>query len=205
MPPRHATRNLLASCALACVFTGGAGAAELVVEVRDAAGLPLADAVVYAEAAAGAPPAPPEGLRAQIDQVKKEFVPRVSVVRAGTSVNFPNSDNIRHSIYSFSQPKTFATKLYSGREAPPVVFDRTGVVVLGCNIHDTMVAWVVIVDTPWFAKSGADGRVVLRNLPDGAYRVTGVSPSVNLAPTVIDVDLRGAAPVRRALILTPVT
>lgn len=173
-----------------------ANAADLAVELRGPGGAPVADAVVYAEPAgaeAGAP-APAANPRATIDQVNKEFVPRVSVVRAGTQVFFPNSDNIRHSIYSFSPAKTFTTRLYSGREAAPVSFDKTGVVILGCNIHDKMVAWVVIVDTPWFAKSGADGTATLRALPPGDYRLTAAAPSAPLKTRTVSLRIETGSP-----------
>jgi plastocyanin len=165
---------------LLCVT--GARAGDVAVEVRDAKGAPVAEAVVYAEPVGSAPPPARANSRATIDQVGKEFVPRVTIVQAGTEVFFPNSDNIRHSIYSFSPAKTFTTKLYSGREAPPVLFDKTGMVVLGCNIHDKMVAWVLIVDTPWIAKGGADGLAILRGLPAGEYRVSIAAPATALKP-----------------------
>jgi plastocyanin len=159
---------------------GSARAADLALDIHDATGRPVANAVVYAQPAKGDAPPPAPGARAIIDQVNKEFVPRVSIVQAGTQVFFPNSDNIRHSIYSFSPAKTFTTKLYSGREAAPVLFDKTGLVILGCNIHDTMVAWVFIVDTPWFARSGADGLATLRAVPNGEYTITTAAPSDKL-------------------------
>jgi plastocyanin len=142
-------------------------AANLHVRVTDASGQPLANAIVYAEAAVpvryGKPP------KAVVDQVNRQFVPRVSVVRTGTSIYFPNSDNIRHSVYSFSPAKTFELSLYAGKAAPPVVFDKPGIVVLGCEIHDNMVAWVLVVNTPFYARSDAQGRVTLRDLPAGDY------------------------------------
>ncbi len=80
----------------------------------------------------------------------------------------------------------------SGREAAPVLFDKTGLVVLGCNIHDTMVAWVFIVDTPWFARSGADGLATLRALPNGEYTITTAAPSDNLKSHEMRVMVDGA-------------
>ena len=161
----------LLSGALPCIAT------DLELEVRNAAGGLIADAVVYAEPATGPAPQVRPGLRAVVDQVNKEFVPRVSIVQAGTEIFFPNSDNIRHSIYSFSPAKTFTTKLYSGREAAPVQFDKTGLVILGCNIHDTMVAWVFVVDTPWFAKTDTNGAAIIKALPPGEYHISAAAPS----------------------------
>jgi plastocyanin len=144
-----------------------AAAASLRVRVQDPAGQPVADAAVYASPEQ--PIAPASALKATIDQVDRHFVPRVSVIQTGTSVTFPNSDNIRHSVYSFSPAKTFTLKIYSGVPANPVMFDKPGIVVLGCNIHDSMVAWVLVIDTPFFARTDASGEAVLPNLPPGAY------------------------------------
>jgi len=184
---------------IACLLAGAGfalapvRAADLVAEIRDSLGNLVADAVIYAEPVGAAAPPPRSDARATIDQVNKEFVPRVSVVRAGTQVSFPNSDNIRHSIYSFSPAKTFTTKLYSGREAAPILFDKTGLVVLGCNIHDKMVAWVLIVDTPWYASSGTDGLATIRGIPAGEYRVTATAPSVGLKGYSVPLKLDAAA------------
>jgi plastocyanin len=170
----------------------GTIAADLAFAIHDAAGGAVADAVVYAQPVnAGSPAARPDA-RTTIDQVNKEFVPRVSIVQTGTQVFFPNSDNIRHSIYSFSPAKTFTTKLYSGREAAPVLFDKTGLVVLGCNIHDKMVAWVFIVDTPWFARSGTDGVATIKALPNGEYMITAAAPSSTLAPHEMKISVTGS-------------
>jgi plastocyanin len=155
---------------------------------------------VYAESLGGPAPVARAGTRVTVDQVNKEFVPRVSIVQAGTEVFFPNSDNIRHSIYSFSPAKTFTTKLYSGREAAPVQFDQTGLVVLGCNIHDRMVAWVLIVDSPWIGKSGADGVATLRALPPGEYRVTAAAPATSFKPQTVTVKV-DASPRRQSIVL----
>lgn len=185
MMSRSAHIFALISCALA---TAASQAGDLSVEVRDLQGNTLADAVVFAEPASEA--AAPANVKAKItiDQVNKQFVPRVSVLRAGTVVTFPNSDNIRHSVYSFSPAKVFTTKLYAGRQAEPIVFDRSGVIVLGCNIHDQMLAWAVVVDTPYFGKSGAEGAVTLKSLPAGEYRLNtwypGLTQPVSEAVTI---------------------
>jgi plastocyanin len=154
-------------------------AATIVVDVRDPKASPLADAVVYAT---------PEGREtgpaakmAVIDQKNKTFVPHVLPVQVGTAVKFPNSDDIQHQVYSFSPAKTFNLPLYKGTPANPIVFNTPGVVTLGCNIHDTMSAYVVVVDTPYFEKTEASGRAELR-VPAGKYVVHVWHPDMKDEP-----------------------
>ncbi|SAL63526.1 hypothetical protein AWB67_03309 [Caballeronia terrestris] len=157
-------------CCLSSVTTLDASATSVRVQVVDQAGAAVSDAVVYAMPVSGKlPPAKPAG--AIIDQVKRKFVPLVSVVQTGASVTFPNKDNIEHDVYSFSPPKRFELNLYHGIPASPIVFDKPGLVVMGCNIHDSMLAYLLIVDTPWFAKTDASGRASIDNLPADNYRV----------------------------------
>jgi len=141
-------------------------AAELTVDVIDMAGLPVENAVVYAEP--DNPVAMPQ-VAAIIEQRGKQFNPLVSVIQTGADVTFPNFDSVRHHVYSFSPAKTFELKLYSGVPTSPVKFDKAGTVVLGCNIHDTMVAFIQVVDTPYFTKSNKLGKALLRDLPNGGY------------------------------------
>jgi plastocyanin len=186
---------------LAGLVPGLAGAGELTVRLVDAAGAPLEGAVLVAMPLADVPPAAGP-LRALIDQVDKRFVPRVSVLRTGTAVSFPNHDNIRHSIYSYSQPKRFELKLYAGTPSSPVVFDRPGVVTLGCNIHDAMIAWVLVVDTPWSAQSDAQGNARIADLPPGRYRLRAWrEPMAEL--TEGETLVVGDAPLHRAVTLEP--
>ena len=154
---------LLAGPALAC-------AASVSVDVADANGAPLADAVVYAEPASGQT-APKFTRMAEIEQRKRRFNPLVTVVQAGTEVSFPNNDTVKHHVYSFSPAKVFDLPLYSGTSASPQLFDKAGTVVLGCNIHDQMIAYVEVVDTPFFGKTDAAGKVRLDGLPPGKYRL----------------------------------
>jgi plastocyanin len=143
-------------------------AGQLNVEVLDAAGVPIENAVVYAtpDINISLPIAP-----AMIEQRGKQFNPLVSVVQTGTDVTFPNFDSVRHHVYSFSPAKTFELKLYSGVPANPVKFDKAGTVVLGCNIHDNMLAFIHIVDTPYFAKTNKLGKALLKDLPNGSYNL----------------------------------
>ena len=101
-----------------------------------------------------------------MDQVNKTFVPYVLVVPVNSLVSFPNSDDIRHHVYSFSPAKTFELKLYAGRPKKPVLFDTKGVVVLGCNIHDSMVGYIYVTDKKDVYLTNEKGEVVLdRDLP----------------------------------------
>ena len=99
------------------------------------------------------------------------FDPTVLIVPVGSDVVFPNRDTVRHHVYSFSAAKNFELKLYTGTPANPVLFDKPGVVVLGCNIHDNMAAWVLVVETPYFGKTNAAGEISLANVPAGSYRL----------------------------------
>jgi plastocyanin len=149
--------------------------AEIAATVINEQGQPVADAVVVAVPADGSarPPAKAaERPRADVvDQVDKEFTPKVTAILVGTSVTFPNHDDVRHHVYSFSPAKRFELPLYAGAPAGPVVFDRPGVVVLGCNIHDWMVGYIYVSESPYFAKTGKDGKANLAELPPRAYAV----------------------------------
>ncbi|MBI4695850.1 MAG: hypothetical protein HY749_17730 [Gammaproteobacteria bacterium] len=144
-----------------------AGSLELTVRGDHA---PLADAVVVAVPLDAPAPAPVPGELA-IDQIDKEFVSRVTIVPLGSRVKFPNHDQIRHQVYSFSPAKRFELPLYAGTPANPIEFDMPGVVALGCNIHDWMLGYVYVAPTPWFAKSGNDGRARIDGVPAGRYRL----------------------------------
>jgi plastocyanin len=159
--------------------------AEIAVSVTDALGKPVADAVVIAVPADGnlrtSPKAADRPRAAIVDQVDKEFAPRVTAILVGTAVTFPNHDNVRHQVYSFSPAKRFELPLYAGVPAEPVVFDKPGVVVLGCNIHDWMLGYVYVSESPYFAKTGNDGKALLANLPPRVYALRVWHPQLELA------------------------
>ena len=144
-------------------------AGEVTVTVTDNLGAPLANAVVYAEPIGKTVPKPTSS--GMVEQKNKQFIPLVTVIQSGSNINFPNRDLVRHHVYSFSPAKTFELKLYSGVPASPVLFDKAGTVVLGCNIHDNMLAYIHIVDTPYFAKTDDNGKVKLNDLPGGQYQL----------------------------------
>jgi len=160
----------LASFVVLSLTASCAQAASVDVLLSDAAGKPLADAVVMLEpAGARLPPKPMQG--AQIVQHDLQFDPPVTVVTTGTAVMFPNQDTVKHHVYSYSPAKTFQIKLYAGVPHAPIVFDKPGVAVLGCNIHDGMIAWVVVSDTPLWARSAAGGHAKVADVPAGSYQL----------------------------------
>ncbi|MFO1400864.1 MAG: hypothetical protein U1F30_06590 [Steroidobacteraceae bacterium] len=113
---------------------------------------------------------------AVMDQRNLQFSPELLIVQTGTAVDFPGSDQTRHQVYSFSPAKVFQLPLYAGRAHPPVVFDRAGIVTLGCNIHDQMIGYIYVTDSPWFALTAADGHARLRDLPAGEYTLGAWHP-----------------------------
>jgi len=173
--------------ALVCT-TAVAHAANVNVLVTDAAGNPLTDAVVMLEPiGTHVSVKPMQGV--QIAQHDLQFSPQVSVVTVGTAVLFPNQDTVRHHVYSFSPAKTFQIKLYAGVPHTPIVFDKPGIAVLGCNIHDGMVAWVVVTDTPLWARSVAGGHARVADVAPGSYQmhVWHSTLAENAAPMVVPV------------------
>jgi plastocyanin len=163
------------------------GAATLEVHLSNANGQAVEDAAVVLELPVGSPPQH-QG-RAVIQQQDREFMPYLTIVQTGTAVEFPNRDPFKHHIYSFSPAKTFEIKLYAGKPEKPIIFDKPGKVVLGCNIHDWMEAYVLVVDTPYFAKTGGDGRARLENIPPGQYRMRIWHPRLQSDIVVRDITL----------------
>ena len=164
-------RLLLALTALC--LAGTAQAADLTVVIRDASGRPVEDAVVIADAAGRSAPAAGQFT---ISQRNMQFVPYVLVIPVGSTVEFGNLDPYRHHVYSFSPAKKFELKLFGQGETRPVRFDRPGLVSIGCNIHDSMQAFIQVVDTPFARKSDATGRVTLRGVPGSVRQVRVYHP-----------------------------
>ena len=144
-------------------------AATLSGRVTTPDGKPIADAVVFVQDSG--PVAAAAARSATLDQVDKTFVPGLLPIVVGTRVNFPNHDQIQHHVYSFSRTKTFELPLYKGENAAPVLFDKVGVVKVGCNIHDWMSAIILVLPTPWFARTAADGTFTVENVPEGQHSV----------------------------------
>lgn len=133
---------------------------------------------------------------AVVDQRDEAFVPAISVVQAGSDVQFTNSDPTSHHVYSFSRPNAFALPLYKGNARLVQRFTRPGVVVLGCNIHDSMLGYVVVVESTRSGVTGADGRVTLADVPPGRHVVRAWAPGLDRGspPDVGAVEVTDSAP-----------
>jgi plastocyanin len=171
LPPHYIALSLLT------LFSGPpASANELTVSVSDVQGRPARNVVVVAtpKAPVSVPARPVTTV--EMDQVDRQFSPYVLAVHTGTPVLFVNNDSIAHQVYSFSPPKRFELALYHGKPRQPVVFDRPGIVTVGCNIHDNMVGYVYVTDAPWFGTTGKDGVWKASDLPAGAYQLEVWTP-----------------------------
>lgn len=158
---------------------GGTSLAETVtVSVHDRNGKPVPDVAVYVERVTDQGSHASAESRAVMDQVDQRFVPHLLVVQTGTLVEFPNSDTIAHHVYSFSHPNHFKLPIYKGNAHAPVRFEDSGIVILGCNIHDNMLGYIAVVDTPVFGKTGVDGTATFDGKLDEGDRVTIWSPRI---------------------------
>lgn len=162
---------LVVALTLALFTPRVSAAGAVLVTVKDNKGASVADAAVYLTALDQPPALNPPAEPLLIVQQGQEFDPYVTIVVAGSSVSFPNRDNIRHQVYSLSKAKPFEIPLYGPGASQTVRFDRPGIVALGCNIHDHMSAYVVVVATPHFLKTADDGLAQISNMPPGRYRL----------------------------------
>ena len=168
-----------------CTILGGSlsHAGDLLVTIADRAGKPLPEVAITAAALSPRPgahgPAPEPAI---MDQRNLAFVPQLLVVGVGAEVQFPNNDTVSHQVYSFSPAKRFQLPLYKGAQHRPVDFDKPGLVVLGCNIHDQMVGYIYVTEAGYYGKSDAAGALHLSNLPAGDYTLSWWNPYIADAP-----------------------
>ncbi len=155
---------------LLLVISGQLHAARIEAVVTTKSGAPVSDTAIVAEPLTATLPL--AHANASIEQLDRELIPYLTIVQTGTSVEFPNRDPFKHHLYSFSTAKPFEIKLYAGKPVQPIIFDKAGDVALGCNIHDWMEAYVLVVNTPYFAKTDSNGRAIIANLPAGTYRLS---------------------------------
>ena len=162
------TRAILLAFGICVALRAGASGTIRVV-AKDPKGAPVADAVAFVVALDAPAPVHPPADPVAITQRDQDFKPYVTPIVVGTRVSFPNRDTVQHHVYSVSPAKKFEIPLYIGESTATILFDRPGPVTLGCNIHDWMVAYIYVLATPYYAKTGADGAADITGLPPGRY------------------------------------
>jgi len=171
MPCPHFKAAVLSACSIVAL-PAAAYAADIDVQIRGIDGKPVADAVVSVHLMGRPTPRTRPAGTYVIDQQDIQFRPFVTAVPVGASVTFMNHDTVRHHVYSFSPAKRFELKLAGKQQNRSVLFDKPGIVPLGCNIHDRMIAYLDVVDTPWAKTADANGHVILRDLPAGPVLIS---------------------------------
>jgi plastocyanin len=172
---KHVTLGLTVAVVIVCQSTAG----QLTVNVIDPSSRGVEDVVItLAPVDSSPPPVRQVAPSAVMDQRNRAFAPRVLVVPVGASVEFPNNDSVSHEVYSFSPAKRFQLPLYKGDHHPPVVFDREGLVVLGCNIHDDMAGYIYVTSAPYFGKTDSAGLFDFKDIPAGDYQLQLSSPRI---------------------------
>jgi plastocyanin len=140
------------------------------IAVKDSLGRPIANSVIMVQPDDGATlPSRLSRRDFAVQQIDREFVPKITIAALGSRVTFPNRDVVQHSVYSFSKAKPFEIPIYAGDSPQVITLDKAGVVTLGCNIHDWMVGYIVVADTPIAETTKADGMVTIADLPRGKY------------------------------------
>lgn len=162
-----------------------AAAAPLTVRVVDSKGRPVRDAVVTFRSNGSTARSSAAGSYS-VSQKDMQFHPFVLVVPVGAKASFPNLDPTRHHVYSFSPAKKFELKLFAKDQSRSVVFDKPGVVALGCNIHDAMTAFIMVADSRWTAKTGANGMVHFGDAPSSPGRVSVWHPYLRAKANVVE-------------------
>lgn len=192
MSIRRTPLRMQALTALMAATALGAQAGPQAILVTNDAGHPMPHAAVSVFVK-GARAQATAGTTASLEQKGRAFRPNLLVVQTGTAVLFPNLDTVRHHVYSFSAAKKFEIKLYAGTPAAPVVFDKPGTATLGCNIHDQMLGYIHVVDTPHFGVSGSDGQLSL-DLPAGDHRAVVWWPALGETNPGIELPLKAGGP-----------
>ena len=193
VPMRQPVLRCLLALAAAAFVCPLSAASIVQAQVLGPGGEPVEDAVVFLRPLSGQKSAHAP-LPASVEQHDREFVPYLTVVQVGAAVRFPNQDPIRHHVYSFSQPKKFGIKLYAGDAPDPIIFDKPGVVTMGCNVHDWMLGYVFVVDTPWFAKTDPGGLAQIDAVEDGEYEARIWHPRQRRETAMQHLKLAGALP-----------
>ncbi|MDM3870206.1 methylamine utilization protein [Porticoccus sp. W117] len=173
---------------LACFCAAANASIDIAITSKSGTPVQLDQAIVYAVAHTIPTDSAPQ-TEATIVQRDLQFDPYISVIQRNTQVIFPNRDNTSHHVYSFSPAKSFELPLYKKQLPGPVLFDKSGLVVLGCNIHDWMLAYLLVVDTPFFTQL-SEGNQQLVDVPPGKYQLHLWHPRLHkkdLAPVEVEV------------------
>lgn len=180
MPHARSLRRLLPAWGLAaCCVASVAAAGELSVSVFDREGMPVSHVVAYVQLSSNETQAAAQpDATAVMAQHEHAFVPHLLVVQTGTRIAFPNTDIVSHHVYSFSAAKRFELPLYKGNVHEPLTFNLAGVVTLGCNIHDDMLGYIFVVDTPYYALTDERGIAHFATVPDGLVAVRTWTPRI---------------------------
>lgn len=170
-------KSLIPMKFLICIFVGfislGAlKAGDVKVNIVDTSSEPIKNAVVSLTPLFEAPIAVSETQKAVMKQQNTMFHPFVLPIKTGTSVSFPNFDEFRHHVYSFSKAKQFELRLYGKDESNELIFNEAGIIALGCNIHDNMLAYIYVTDDPLYTVSDVQGSAVFKGLPVGRYAMS---------------------------------
>ncbi len=123
-----------------------------------------------------------------IDQMRMTFVPHVLPVLAGSTVDFPNSDSVRHNVFSPSKTKKFNLGTYPAGVTKKVPFDKTGVVSLLCNVHPEMSAYIVVLQNPYYTLVGKTGKYKIKNIPAGTYTLVVWHPKFKVKRITVEVS-----------------
>ena len=187
------------------VAAGLEGHVGLVVDGKPLRAEEASEVVVYFRPAAPVAVQPPVA-PAVMSTRRKQFAPRILPVVVGSKVSFPNQDPILHNAFSTSKDNAFDVGLYGSGEEQTVTFARPGYVRVYCNVHHSMVGHILVLDTPYFVRPGADGRFAFADLPKGkgdlviwhdratpwhAVAVPGETPAVDVT---LDLNLRRIPP-----------
>lgn len=179
---------------------GPAWSASISASAFDKSGAPMPEVVIYATPVGAHPPIPPTSESLVIAQQGMQFSPYVTPLRVGSKISFPNKDKMLHHVKSFSPAKEFEFKVYDKVTPPAVTFDKAGVVIIYCILHDWMRAYVLVLDTPYFSKTAATGTVTLSGLPEATYEIRAWHPDMGtIKPALLQtvkVTESGATPIK---------
>ncbi len=189
----HHFRVLTEIALLGCGLAGPACAENVTFVISDAAGKPVKDAVVMVAPDANTPVSK-FSWPLEMRQENLQFSPYVLIAPVGADVTFPNFDKVRHHVYSFSKGNKFELKLFGKEDSRSVKLETAGVAAIGCNIHDTMVAYIRVVDTPYAALTGVDGKVMLE-LPADARAATVWHPDARPGEVKVTIPAKPTTPV----------